>query len=245
VTAVLDIRDVSVTFGAVRAVSHLSLEVDTAEIVGLIGPNGAGKTTTIDAICGFVDAEGTVEISGIDVTRAKPHARARAGISRTFQSLELFEDMSVAENLQVASESLASKKSRDTADAVRSALDRVGLSVAADTLPASLPHGDRKLVAVARALITDPPLLLLDEPAAGLNSAESEVLGERLMKVRSGGTSILLVDHDMGLVSSVCDRIYVLEFGELIAHGAPKEIMRNTRVISAYLGGEADGGSGS
>ncbi|HEY2042187.1 MAG TPA: ABC transporter ATP-binding protein [Jatrophihabitans sp.] len=232
----LAIEDVSVKFGGVRAVNNLSIEVQQGEIVGLIGPNGAGKTTTIDAICGFVTAVGSVHVKGQDVTRLRPHMRARNGISRTFQSLELFEDMTLAENLGVAAESLGTREKGGTRLLAIDALQRVGLDVDPDLMPGALSHGDRKLLAVARALISRPALLLLDEPAAGLNSAESGVLGQRLRQLRDGGASILLVDHDMGLVSSTCDRLYVLDFGELIAHGKPQEIMRNPRVISAYLG---------
>ena len=245
-SAALTVSGLSVRFGGVRAVNGIGLRVDDSAIVGLIGPNGAGKTTTIDAICGFVASDGEVAIRGRDVSGVRPHLRARSGISRTFQTLELFEDMTVGENLTVAAESLGIRERRKASrERAARALHRVGLDTDLDVVPHELPHGDRKLIAVARALIGEPALLLLDEPAAGLNSAESAVLGQRLRQLQGEGTAILLVDHDMGLVSSTCDHVYVLDFGEVIAEGQYEQILHDSRVVAAYLGGTEQGRSAS
>jgi branched-chain amino acid transport system ATP-binding protein len=250
-TAVVDappclaVRGLGVTFGGVHAVHDLTFEVGERELVGLIGPNGAGKTTTIDAITGFVRHRGRVAVQGVDVSDEPPHRRVEAGLGRTWQSLELFDDLSVRENLQVAAgrttvgSSLADlvRPSRHgTDDAVTDALDLLGLGDVAGRRPNELPLGVQKLVAVARALAARPSVVLLDEPAAGLDTAESRALGEVLRRVVAGGTSILLVDHDMALVLDVCDRLAVLDVGQLLALGPPREIRNDPAVVGAYLG---------
>ena len=238
----------TVTFAGLRAVSSVDLEVGPGRLVGLIGPNGAGKTTFVDALTGFVPASGRVELEGQDITGLPAHRRARTGLARTWQSLELFDEMTVAENLQVAAdrpsvtgflEDLIRPGRTRAGHAVDEALAIVGLADAADRLPTELSLGDRKLVGVARALAAGPRVLCLDEPAAGLDTAESEALGRRLRQVVETGVSILLIDHDMGLVLGVSDDVYVLDFGEVIAHGSPGEIRRDERVIGAYLGSRA------
>jgi branched-chain amino acid transport system ATP-binding protein len=226
----LEVRGLAVRFGGVRAVDAVDLEVGQGQLVGLIGPNGAGKTTLIDALTGFVPATGTVRFAGRDLSGLAPHRRARAGLVRTWQSLELFDDLTVEENLSVA----AADRS-----AVSAALEVVDLAAEADRLPTELSQGQRKLVGVARALAARPALLCLDEPAAGLDSSESLELGERLRAIVATGVSILLVDHDMGLVLSVSDHLYVLEFGRVIAEGPPAEVRVNERVVAAYLGASA------
>jgi branched-chain amino acid transport system ATP-binding protein len=230
VSARLEVRDLSVRFGGVRAVDGVDLDVGAGLLVGLIGPNGAGKTTLIDALTGFVPAKGQVRFDGRDLAGLAPHRRARAGLVRTWQSLELFDDLTVAENLSVATAD---------ADAVAHALATVELDDVADRLPTELSQGQRKLVGVARALAARPSVLCLDEPAAGLDSEESLELGRRLRSIVDTGTSILLVDHDMGLVLGVSDDVYVLEFGQVIAQGPPAAIRADERVVAAYLGAPA------
>jgi branched-chain amino acid transport system ATP-binding protein len=243
-SAALSAHGVSVSFGGVHALVDVDLEVAAGGLVGLIGPNGAGKTTFIDAITGFVRSRGRVELAGRDVSRLAPHERARSGLARTWQAGELFDDLTVGENLAVASErrsvwGTAKEvlwKAPANGAAVRDALTVVGLEAARDKLPSQLSQGDRKLVGVARALAAGPDVVCLDEPAAGLDSAESEQLGRRLRQVVQRGTAMVLVDHDMSLVLSACDWIVVLEFGKVIATGTPDEVRRDRRVVEAYLG---------
>jgi branched-chain amino acid transport system ATP-binding protein len=241
-------RELSVTFGGLRAVDALDLAVEEGQIVGLIGPNGAGKTTFIDAITGFVPCSGRIEFDGCDIAGQPAHRRARAGVARTWQSLQLFGDLTVAENLQVAAERprapsfladlVRPARSRQR-DAVDEALELLDLSQLADRMPSDLTHGQRKLVGVARTLSARPRLVCMDEPAAGLDTGESEALGRRLRAMAASGTTMLLVDHDMGLVLGVCDHVYVIDFGRLIAKGTPAEIRRDRAVIDAYLGRQA------
>jgi ABC-type branched-subunit amino acid transport system ATPase component/ABC-type branched-subunit amino acid transport system permease subunit len=230
--AVLSVSGLSVAFGGVHALSDVDMEVREGELVGLIGPNGAGKTTLIDAITGFVPFSGAVTLDGEDIGHLAAHERARRGLSRTWQNTDLFDDLEVGENVTVAA--------RGASDPEQ-ILGLVDLAWAAPAMPDQLSEGARKLVGVARALAGHPRLLCLDEPAAGLDARESEELGRSLRELADRGQSTLLIDHDMGLVLSICDRVVVLEFGRVIADGPPEVVRQDERVIAAYLGGGAGG----
>ncbi|MEU3617931.1 ABC transporter ATP-binding protein [Streptomyces sp. NPDC006872] len=241
------VQSVGVSYGGVHALSDVTLQVEEGQLVGLIGPNGAGKTTFVDAVSGLVNARGRVELDGQDLTPLPPHARARRGLARTFQSSELFEDLTVAENLQVTAErppwwtALGETFGRRTppASAVSDSLAALGLHDLADSSAHELSQGQRKLVGVARALAARPRLICLDEPAAGLDTTESSELGLRLRAVADAGTALLLIDHDMGLVMGICDHVVVLEFGKVIASGPPAQVRNDPAVITAYLGASA------
>ena len=240
----LAVHDVSVTYGAVKAASEVSFEVKPGEIVGLIGPNGAGKTTLIDAITGFAPATGSITLNTSELGGLAPYRRSRLGLTRSFQDVELYDDLSVAENVMVGATRSSSNAS--AAARVRRTLALLGLGELRDAEVSSLSQGQRQLVSVARVLAAEPVVALLDEPAAGLDSAESRWLAGKLEKVRGSGTAILLIEHDMELVLSLCDRIVVLDLGRVIANGTPDEVRTNPAVISAYLGapsGITDGAS--
>jgi branched-chain amino acid transport system ATP-binding protein len=248
-TAVLATAGLSVRFGGVHAVEDVDLAVEEGQLVGLIGPNGAGKTTFVDAITGFVRYSGRVDLDGRDLAGLPPHARARLGLARTWQSTELFDDLTVRENLEVGAErpsflALAAEvvgRRLSPGEAPDEALHLLHLDGIADAMPSELTQGQRKLVGVARAIAMRPRLLCLDEPAAGLDTRESADLGRRLRQIADAGTTTLLIDHDMGLVLTICDRIVVLEFGKVIAAGPPDDVRRDARVVKAYLGGGAAG----
>jgi branched-chain amino acid transport system ATP-binding protein len=236
----------TVRYGGVTANADVDLDVRPGEIVGLIGPNGAGKTTFVDAVTGFTKAEGTVTLDGERLDALRPHLRRRRGLSRTWQSGELFGNLTVTQNVTVATRpgGVATLfrdvflPRRGTDPSVARALDLVGLGDQGDKLARDLSLGQQKLVGVARALVGTCKLLLLDEPAAGLDSSESLEFAERLRTVvRDQGSGVLLIDHDMSLVLGVCDRVYVLEFGKLIfAGGTPDEARTDPAVVAAYLG---------
>jgi branched-chain amino acid transport system ATP-binding protein len=232
VTAVLRATGVSVRFGGLHALVDVDLDVEEGQLVGLIGPNGAGKTTFIDAITGIVRSRGRVELDGRDVTSFPPHARARLGLTRTWQSIELFDDLTVLENLTVLTPRHTTRTAEDT-------LGLFGLASLAGAMPSELSQTQRKVVGLARALATEPRLLCLDEPAAGLDVTESEELGRRLREIVDAGTAMLLVDHDMGLVLGISDHVVALEFGKVIATGTPEAVRRDPQVIAAYLGSAA------
>jgi branched-chain amino acid transport system ATP-binding protein len=247
--ALLDTTALRVTYGGLRALDDIDITVEQGQLVGLIGPNGAGKTTFIDALTGFTPATGGIRFADQDITSLPAHRRARLGLARTWQSLELFDDLTVVENLQVAADRQSAggflldlirpRRARDTS-AVERALATLGLEELRTRMPAELSQGHRKLVGVARALTAEPQLICMDEPAAGLDPVESLALGAELRKMVDTGVTIFLVDHDMSLVLTVCDYLYVMEFGQIIAQGTPAQIRANERVIAAYLGEQGD-----
>jgi branched-chain amino acid transport system ATP-binding protein len=240
----LAVENLAVRYGGVTAVAGVSFEAERGQMIGIIGPNGAGKTSLIDGLTGFTASTGSVRVDGHEFGGLPAHRRAQSGLVRTWQSVELFEDLTVRENLTVAMGAkgarvvLASLAGRHTADDSRVdvVLDQLELTRLADHRPSELSNGQRKLVGVARAIITDPTVVCLDEPAAGLDSHESIQLGVRLRHVADRGRAVLLVDHDMGLVLGICDRVVVMQFGEKIAEGTPTEIRNDDRVVEAYLG---------
>ena len=251
----LEVRKVSHYFAGLKAVSDFNLSLKDGEIMGLIGPNGAGKTTIFNLITGIHrPSEGQIIFKGTPIQGRKPHAIARLGIARTFQNIQLFSEMTVAENIKVAyhyqreygifSSFLADMSFRDhewqmNEDAME-LLSIFGLDTRADVRAGSLPYGQQRQLEIARALATKPNLILLDEPAAGMNPAEADQLLNTIYDLRDRfSVTILLIEHQMRVVMGVCERIKVMDFGQTIAEGSPEEIQRDKRVIEAYLGEEA------
>lgn len=245
-TTGLRTEGLTVRFGEVVALDSVDIDVQPGELVGLIGPNGAGKTTFIDALTGFARCTGEAFVDDVPVHGIPAYKLSRASLGRTWQSAELFDELTVRENLEVsaASRGLISQlrelllPTHTASSDVGRTLELLGLDEVADRLPSELTQGQRKLVDVGRALAAGRRFLCLDEPAAGLNTDESAQLGVFLRRVVDSGVGILLVDHDMGLVLSVCDRIFVLALGKIVAHGTPEEIRSSRVVIDAYLGGD-------
>ncbi len=246
-TVLLQTHDLTVTYGGLNANDRVNVTIEQGRIVGLIGANGAGKTTFVDALTGFAGiTSGTVTFLGQDITRLAPHPRAQRGLVRTFQSLELFEDLTVWDNLLVACDSthwwsilpdlLRRSRGERVEEQARWALKTAGIEGLRSRLPQELSHGQRKLVGVARALAARPQLLLMDEPAAGLDAIESAELSTRLKGLADEGITLFVIDHDMGLMMTVCDYVYVLDFGRVIAHGTPSIVRNDPAVIAAYLG---------
>ena len=238
--AVLEVENVTVRFGGNIALHDVAMTARPGAVTGLIGPNGAGKTTLFNVICGLQRPDaGSVRIGDQDVTRMLPYKRARAGLARTFQRLELFTLLSVRSNVRIAADVDRRNRRDRTVDPDRVAdevLERVGLRAVADARVDQLPTGQARLVEVGRALAARPRVLLLDEPAAGQDDTETSAFAALLRDLAAEGLTIVLVEHDVQLVLRVCDDVNVLDFGELLATGTPAEIQRNPAVIAAYLG---------
>jgi branched-chain amino acid transport system ATP-binding protein len=249
-SSVLEVRGVSVRFGGLTALDAVSLTVAPGEVLGVIGPNGAGKTTLLNVLCGFLRPdEGQVLIAGRQYHHLRPHQLAGLGIARTLQGVGLFDRLSAIENVMTGANSRAKagffsallglpasdRDERRLRDEAGQALDRVGAGDVAAARPGELPYGMRKRVALARALVAQPKLLLLDEPASGLSEGElTELSG--LIRELAAQTSLVIVEHHMDLMMSVCDSIVVLDFGKVISHGSPQEIQADPAVAAAYLG---------
>jgi branched-chain amino acid transport system ATP-binding protein len=232
--AALEVNNITVRFGGITAVNDASLKADLGSVTGLIGPNGAGKTTLFNVITGVQPCNGgTVRLDGTDITNLPPHRRARLGMARTFQRLELFWTLNVADNVRVAAE-LAAAEDPDAAAA--SVLERIGIAHLANEPAGELPTGYARLVELARALARQPQVLLLDEPASGLNEGETLALGSLLRSLADEGLAVVLVEHDMSLVMQTCHRVAVLDLGSIIAEGSPDEVRRHPAVVEAYLG---------
>ncbi len=251
-TLALSTIGLSVRFGGVSALDDVSLDVPASGLTGLIGPNGAGKSTLIDAVTGFIreHTTGRVLLGNHDVTRLSANRRAHLGLGRSWQSQELFEDVTVSENLAIAARRLTFGgalremfKRPEPDPRVEGTLALLELTPVAGRQPRDLTQRERNLVGVARAIVGNPRLALLDEPAAGLDRYETDWLGERLQSVAASGIPILLVDHDMSMVLRISDRIHVLDRGRLLASGPPNQIRSDDRVIRAYLGSTAGEGT--
>ncbi|MGZ4493971.1 MAG: ABC transporter ATP-binding protein [Nocardioides sp.] len=255
--AVFAMTDVAVSFGGIQALGGVSLTVAPHQVLGVIGPNGAGKTTLFNVACGFVQPDtGTLTWQGRELTGLRPHRLAGLGIARTLQGLGLFDRMTVLENVMVGADrharagflsgllglSRSSKEERALRERATAALDDLGIAAYADRLPTSLAYPVRKRVALARALVAEPELLLLDEPASGLSNDEMDELGE-LIRGLAQRMSVMLVEHHMDLVMSVCDDLVVLDFGKVIARGGPDQVREHPAVLAAYLGDEVPAGA--
>jgi branched-chain amino acid transport system ATP-binding protein len=249
-SSVLEVRGVSVRFGGLTALSAVSLTVATGQVVGVIGPNGAGKTTLLNVLCGFTRPdEGRVLIDGRHYSNLRPHRLARLGIARTLQGVGLFDRLSAVENVMTGANCRAtagfwpallglprsSRDERRLREEAHQALDRVGAAGVADARPGELPFGMRKRIALARALAAQPKILLLDEPASGLAEGELSELGG-LIRELAAQMSLVIVEHHMDLMMSVCDSLVVLDFGKVISTGSPREVQADPAVTAAYLG---------
>ena len=250
--AMLEVTSLGISFGGLRAVDELSMKIEKGGLVGLIGPNGAGKTTVFNMLTGvYRPTDGGIRLDGQNLVGKKPHEICKLGVARTFQNIRLFSNLTVLDNVKTGlhneityslAESLFHigsyrKKERQMDERAMELLGVFGLESVADYKAANLPYGKQRKLEIARALATDPKLLLLDEPAAGMNPNETGELMETIELVRKKfGVTVLLIEHDMKLVSGICEYLYVLNFGRLLAEGTPSEVLQNQEVVTAYLG---------
>jgi branched-chain amino acid transport system ATP-binding protein len=233
-TVALEVTDISVRFGGRMALHDVSLSADAGTITGLIGPNGAGKTTLFNVICGLQQpSRGQVDIDGVDVTKLAPFKRARRGLARTFQRLEPFGLLTVRENVRLAADVARRADPDEIADGL---LARLGIDALADQRADRLPTGQARVLELARALATDPKVLLLDEPASGQDEGETAAFSRVLREVAADGVAVVLVEHDIQLVMDVCSQIHVLDLGRLLASGPPAVVQQDEAVLAAYLG---------
>ncbi len=255
--SLLRLEDITVAFGGLLAVSNFDLTVEERELVGLIGPNGAGKTTVFNTITGFhIPVKGRVIFSNIDITGRPTYQIAKLGISRTFQNIRLFPNLTVLENVMIAAQmhfnipylhtflrtSLFYKLEKAIEEKALNALELVGLRGVKDEIAKNLPYGDQRKLEIARAVATEPRLVLLDEPAAGMNPRETDELMRMIKFLRDElDLTIILIEHDMRVVMNICERVIVLNYGEIIAEGTPDEIKTKPEVLEAYLGSAAVG----